>query len=330
MVEIIAGRGRIKMRMVWSTALVVLLASCSIDQITFSLADPVPTEDCARAGDEDGNGLADCADSTCAGSPLCAMASCTDGDKNGSESDVDCGGTCPSCALGKACARDLDCTTAGVCDPRLCRAVRSCAEILRRVPSASDGVYAIAPEGVQTPFPALCDMARDGGGWTLLLKSDGDATLGYSAPAWSDAVLLNETDLTLQTGNAKYQSFLSLPVAMLRGELDGFRFTQSFAGLTAQQIFAGAPMIVDRFPTFNTGAPNWSTQPNCQTFGVNISYATSPRFGWSANQENDCLTNDTAIGLGLSTGRGAGYVCGSTECSAGNVDAGGSGLLWGR
>jgi len=40
-------------------------------------------------------------------------------------------------------------------------------------------------------------------------------------------------------GNAKYQSFLSLPVTTLRGEFDGFRYTQAFANLTAQQIFAG-------------------------------------------------------------------------------------------
>jgi hypothetical protein len=49
----------------------------------------------------------------------------------------------------------------------------------------------------------------------------------------------------------------------------------------------------------------------------------------------DCATpgdedgNGAAIGLGIN-GRGAGYRCGSTECSAGNVDAGGVGLLWGR
>jgi Fibrinogen beta and gamma chains, C-terminal globular domain len=313
------------MRIVWSAALALLCASCVVEQVTFSSA--VPTEDCGIAGDEDGNGLAECADSTCADAPSCARASCADGRKDGSESDVDCGGACPSCALGRQCARDLDCTTAGVCDPRLCRAVRSCAEVLRRVPGASDGVYLIAPEG---SFPVLCDMARDGGGWTLLLKSNSDETLAYFASAWSDAALLNETDLTTQTGNAKYQSFLSLPVATLRGELDGFRFTQSFAGLTAQQIFAGQPAIVDSFPTFNTGAPNWSAQANCHTFGVNIPYPNGPRFGWSANQENDCLSNDTAIGLGLPTGRGAGYRCPYTDCSGGLVDAGGAGLLWAK
>jgi hypothetical protein len=37
---------------------------------------------------------------------------CVDGIKNGSETDVDCGGTCPRCATGKSCASRSDCTSA--------------------------------------------------------------------------------------------------------------------------------------------------------------------------------------------------------------------------
>ena len=93
---------------------------------------------------------------------------------------------------------------------------------------------------------------------------------------------------------------------------------------------------MNTYPTFNAGAPNWSTQPNCHTFGVNTPLNfTRARFGWSANQENDCTSNDTAIGLGLmvtntTSLRGAGYQCLSSGCSAGNVDTGGNGLLWGK
>jgi hypothetical protein len=183
-------------------------------------------------------------------------------------------------------------------------------------------------------------MTRDGGGWTLLLKTNGNATLGYHASAWTDASLLNATDLTLQAGNAKYQSFLSLPVTTLRGELDGFRYTRDFGGVTARQIFLGGSAIVSFFPTFNDGAPNWSTQPNCQTFGVNTPYDWArTRFGWSANEQNFCGSNDTAIGLGLSVSspvlgtteqRGAGYYCVSEQCSHGFAATGGNGLLWAK
>jgi hypothetical protein len=37
---------------------------------------------------------------------------CTDGITNGSETDVDCGGTCPRCATGKTCASRDDCASA--------------------------------------------------------------------------------------------------------------------------------------------------------------------------------------------------------------------------
>jgi hypothetical protein len=44
---------------------------------------------------------------------------CSDGVKNGTETDVDCGGSCGRCSVGKACTSRDDCTTAlctgGVC-----------------------------------------------------------------------------------------------------------------------------------------------------------------------------------------------------------------------
>ncbi|CAN90920.1 putative exported peptidase / protease [Sorangium cellulosum So ce56] len=51
-----------------------------------------------------------------------AAPTCTDGVKNGTETDVDCGGTCTAdCANGQACVTGADCTSlscvAGVCQP---------------------------------------------------------------------------------------------------------------------------------------------------------------------------------------------------------------------
>ncbi len=315
--------------------LLVLLAwaACAVDSIQFRAPAPELEENCAVAGDEDGNGQEDCADLACAQLASCAVPSCSDGEQNGGETDVDCGGSCPACAGGKACALDRDCASFGACDGLRCRAATSCAEVLQRYPTARDGVYAIGPTGAPAGAPAVdavCDMSRDGGGWTLLMKSSGDAVFTYAAAAWTDDVLLNETDLTTQPGNAKYAAFVSLPVGTLRGELDGYRFTHPFPSLTARQIFSGAAVFVTPFPTFNTDGANWSTQPNCQRFGTNLTDGFSTvRFGWSANQEDDCLTNDTGIGLGVG-GYGAGYRCTSSECSAGNVDVGGVGFLWGK
>jgi hypothetical protein len=41
----------------------------------------------------------------------CATASCSDSRRNGDETDVDCGGTCPQCGEGKGCSQALDCAS---------------------------------------------------------------------------------------------------------------------------------------------------------------------------------------------------------------------------
>src|SRR5438874_11377666 len=38
-----------------------------------------------------------------------AQETCSDGKQNGTESDVDCGGSCAACAEGKMCLRVADC-----------------------------------------------------------------------------------------------------------------------------------------------------------------------------------------------------------------------------
>jgi hypothetical protein len=295
---------------------------------------------CGPCGDGQACVLAtDCASQICSTS-MCQAARCDDNIENGHETDRDCGGTdCAPCSLGQACVVDSDCTASGICDASACRLARSCAEYLQHRPAARDGTYTLAPLGA-APFGAVCDMTRDGGGWTLLLKASGDDALTYAAAAWTDGSLIAADDLTTNPGNAKYQAFLSLPVNALRGELDGFRYTKIFATRTAREIFAGPADTVTPYPLFNSGG-SWSSQPHCQTFGINTPYEFArARFGWNANQEDDCTTTDTAIGLGIayivpggaSMQHGAGYICQAGGCvpDLGAINVGGNGLLWGR
>jgi hypothetical protein len=63
---------------------------------------------------------ADCTSGICTPQKTCAAATCSDMVKNGSETDVDCGGpTCPKCANTKACAQDGDCVS-GDCAGTVC------------------------------------------------------------------------------------------------------------------------------------------------------------------------------------------------------------------
>jgi plastocyanin len=52
------------------------------------------------------------------------VADCTDGLRNGRESDVDCGGDCPRCGLNAQCVGPADCQT-GRCSNATCRAPAS-------------------------------------------------------------------------------------------------------------------------------------------------------------------------------------------------------------
>lgn len=68
----------------------------------------------------------DCVSGACSAiSRTCVVDACQDGARDGSESDLDCGGlspTCSRCAAGQTCASTLDCATTLVCDRGSCRA----------------------------------------------------------------------------------------------------------------------------------------------------------------------------------------------------------------
>jgi hypothetical protein len=309
---------------------------------------------CGRCGDgQPCLAEGDCQSGVCADA-TCQVASCGDGVQNGNEAGADCGGGCRGCGVGGPCQVDLDCGDSAICDAQVCRVASSCNEIKQRYAVDGLGVYSIAPAGVA--FDAVCDMTTDGGGWTLLLKADdpigADETnngaslaLAYDAPAWTSFDLIAPDDLTVDPGTAKYQSFVDLPITTLVGVLDGYRFHKDFTGQTAREIFDGGPSYTLDYTQFKPGDPTWRTQPFCQTFGVNTDYDYGHvRFGFTANQEDTCASNDTAIGLGLKNtfnaiGRSAGYQCLSSTCTLpgdptgpdlGTIDQAGAGLLWGR
>ncbi|MDI1450420.1 sialidase family protein [Polyangium sp. 6x1] len=74
------------------------------------------TNKCAAQACVDGD---DCMSGVCSGN-ICQAATCTDGVKNGSEGDADCGGNCPAkCALTKTCNAHADCAS-GACSSGVC------------------------------------------------------------------------------------------------------------------------------------------------------------------------------------------------------------------
>ena len=111
---------------------------------------------CGACGDGLGCGDAgDCASGVCnAATHQCASATCADGVRNGSESALDCGGTCEAnCADGAGCGVAGDCQS-GVCDAdtRTCAAAR-----------CGDGVQNGDESDVDCGG-AACEACDDGGG----------------------------------------------------------------------------------------------------------------------------------------------------------------------
>jgi hypothetical protein len=70
----------------------------------------------------------DCNSNYCNSDNVCAEASCDDGEHNGDESDVDCGGSCSDkCGRGKMCDIDDDCDT-GSCISKRCGEKNHCTD----------------------------------------------------------------------------------------------------------------------------------------------------------------------------------------------------------
>lgn len=64
-------------------------------------------------------GASDCASGVCTGG-ICGGGACDNGIKDGSESDIDCGGTCGACSDGKMCVAQSDCERGTRCSNSYC------------------------------------------------------------------------------------------------------------------------------------------------------------------------------------------------------------------
>jgi len=200
---------------------------------------------------------------------------------------------------------------------------KSCTEVRNRG-SYVDGVYWIDPDGAggSSSFQAYCDMASDGGGWTLLMKVDGTkTTFSYDSAYWTNTSLYNSSYLGFDSTEAKLKGFDSVSFDELRV---GLKYNNV---LNWVKISKTANSLYDllksgSYVSISLGRTAWkslladsSLQPNCNREGFNVYNDYSRvRVGIISNQENDCNTPDSRIGIG-----GAGTTCGQDGSnSAGN------------
>jgi hypothetical protein len=233
------------------------------------------------------------------------------------------GSTCPGeiVPATETCnAIDDNCN--GTADEPFAAPVVSCSNLNRTMPS---GVYAIDSDGAGSaaPFFAYCDMTTDGGGWTLALKAAGaSTTFAYGSALWTNTTLLNPTSLDMSQTEAKLQPFVSTQFnqALLMMNTGGtLRTVRGDISVRPSLVamFGGAYVATGiATGTWHALVPGAGLQPYCNRQGFNAtSVSLNARFGLVMNQENDCNSPDTVIGLGLNAPNASGAYCGCCNTS---------------
>jgi hypothetical protein len=204
---------------------------------------------------------------------------------------------------------------------------RSCAAILALDPNAKSGVHVLDPDGpgLKPAFPAYCSMDLFGGGFTLAMKVDGTRnTFRYDSPLWVSNSTFQDQSPDLDNIEAKLASFISVPFSTV---LVGLRDDTAVRWL---RINHDAPSLESVFSpgdyvATNGGRAGWLRvlpnsvlQPNCNREGFNVSpmfASLRVRLGFIANNEDECNTPDSWIGVGSNAADASGKVW------AGNVAA---------
>ena len=209
------------------------------------------------------------------------------------------------------------------CSGAACQqAFASCRALQMMSPNAASGVYSINPG--TGAFDAYCEQTGDGGGWTLALKVDGSAqTFTYDDPIWENTTLLAADAPGLDHTEAKLQTWNALAFTEMRLV---FEYPIGSGDLHSLVLPLGAAKLADLFQqsqTTNVGRDAWksllgasaSLQTECNLEGTNI-YDPNirVRIGIISNNEADCLTPDSRIGVG-----GGGPSCTSPSESAGDT-----------
>lgn len=270
---------------------------------------------------------------TCGKSNACKSEFCTDGVC----CDTACEGTCSACdlagtvgsctAVATGTDPDLECGP-GYCGGGASCVYSSCLELLQAEPLTPSGVYTIDPDGAGAgaSFDAYCEMSADGGGWTLLMKLDGNnATFSYQAALWTDDTTLNPNSPDLDLTEAKLLGFSAMAVTDMRVGMEVAGTSRWLVIPSSASDVLPAASLKAIFET-NTYAPTtlgraaWASllpatalQPNCNQEGFNAAAGvdSSARIGLLGNEWMDCYNPDSRIGLGTS-----GSGCGSDDSNS--------------
>ncbi|MCA9700994.1 MAG: hypothetical protein KC431_25940, partial [Myxococcales bacterium] len=233
------------------------------------------------------------------------------------------------------CVDPMDCMV-GNCLEGSCVTVGSCKELKEADMGGTlpSGPYQIDPDGDggMDPFMVWCDMETAGGGWTLVLKSNADSPVfHYDSPEWMSDVPYEPGNYMLDRTETKLPSYSTVafddvmvamesPVGMDPDPLVLHQINFAVAGNSLFELISS-----DAYTMTGAGRDEWLTlvdgsalQANCNkegfnVTGVNVGTWSHVRIGIIGNEQNDCTSPDSRLGIG-----GAGTACGTLDAATGN------------
>lgn len=196
----------------------------------------------------------------------------------------------------------------------------------------TDGVYWInLPSVGPTQVYCLMDSKWDGGGWMAAMKSTRGTTFQYTSNYWTANNTLNSTDVTLNDGDAKYNTMNYFPARDIMArfpdatQVGGTMGTGTGMWTWHENSFYSSrttlinffSSVTDYYKLQDSAVTSWSghvsgpfsAQSGYRRYGFNIvTGGREARWGFSWNDETTPGSNDVDGGIGM--GNRVFYSCG--------------------
>jgi hypothetical protein len=185
----------------------------------------------------------------------------------------------------------------------------SCLTLFESDSTIASGVYDLDPDGPggEDPFQAFCDMEHEGGGWTLVLKIDGEEnTFDHDEDLWTNADTYRPNEADFDDREAKLASFATVgfkEVALGMRALDSKTVRWIQIEKPASSLLA---VMAGGYQPTTVGAGTWeslldsgSLQVECRTEGFNVELDDRRvRIGIIADDQQSCADPNSFIGFG--------------------------------